>query len=326
MRSSFVVFLVGVLGGTAWLVLQKFSILGLQDVHLAPRQSASTTLDPLVAASVPANASRDTIRIASFNIQVFGRAKLEKPHVMEVLTRIVQQFDLVAIQEVRAREDDILPRFVEMLNAGGRHFDFVIGPRLGRSRSTEQYAYVFDQQTIEVDRHQLYTINDPGDALHREPLVGWFRARGAPADQAFTFSLVNIHIDPDEVEREVSVLDDVFYAVRNDGRQEDDVIILGDFNADDRHLGELNGVPHIFAVISNMATNTAGTRQYDNLVFDRQATSEFTGRAGVFDFLRTYGFTIEAAREVSDHLPVWAEFSVVEGGRLGRVARSGGER
>jgi endonuclease/exonuclease/phosphatase family metal-dependent hydrolase len=323
MRRSFFVFLIGVVAGTAWLVLQRSGVKFLRTGPAGRPESSAQT--PFVPISIPADGTRNTIRIASFNIQVFGKAKIDQPFVIDSLVRIIQQFDIVAIQEVRSRDDDILPRFVESLNAAERHYDFVIGPRLGRTNSKEQYAFIFDQKTVEVDRYQLYTINDPQDFLHREPFVGWFRARGPPPDQAFTFSLVNIHTDPDEVQDEVNVLDDVFHAVRNDGRREDDVIIVGDFNADDRSLGELGRVANFFAAISNVATNTAGTRQFDNIIFDHQATSEYTGRAGVFDFLRAYGLTIETARMVSDHLPVWAEFSVLEGGGLGRVATRGQE-
>ena len=43
---------------------------------------------------------------------------------------------------------------------------------------------MFDTASIEVDRSALYTVADPDDLLHREPLVGWFRVRGPPADQA----------------------------------------------------------------------------------------------------------------------------------------------
>jgi endonuclease/exonuclease/phosphatase family metal-dependent hydrolase len=313
MRKSFIVFLVGVVGGTLGLLLQNFEIRGLQNLQFESRSAPpSAEHDAHVPISTPAATNRNTIRVASFNIQVFGRTKIGKPTVMDVLTRIVRQFDVVAIQEIRSRDDDILPRFVDMLNGGERHFDFVIGPRLGRTDSTEQYAFIFDTQTLEVDRNQLYTLNDPDDVLHREPFVAWFRARGAPVDMAFTFSLVNIHTDPDEVEREIDALDDVIHAVRNDGRQEDDVILLGDFNADDRHFGQLGRVANILS---------AGTHQYDNIVFDRLATGEFTGRAGVFDFLRTFDLSLDAAQDVSDHLPVWAEFSVLEGGQYGRVAR-----
>jgi deoxyribonuclease-1-like protein len=131
---------------------------------------------------------------------------------------------------------------------------------------------------------------------------------------------VNIHTDPDEVPQELGVLDDVFMAVRNDGRNEDDIILLGDLNADDRHLGELGQISGIMAVIAGMPTNTRGTAQYDNILFTEQATREFTGRGGVFDFMREYNLSMEQAVQVSDHLPVWAEFSIYEGGQTGRFA------
>lgn len=319
-RKSFLVFLAGVLGGTIWLFFQNFKLHGLDAVQIQPKDSQQQSAS-LFPTSTPANTTRDTIRIASFNIQIFGKDKISKPNVMDVIVRIVQQFDVVAIQEVRARDDDILPHFVDLLNVTGRKYDFVIGPRLGNSNSKEQYAFVFDRETIEVDRSQLYTINDPQNVLHREPFVGWFRTRSVPSDQAFTFSLIDIHTDPDDVKEEINWLDDVFRAVQSDGRNEDDAILLGDFNASERQFGELGRLPNIRAVIpANVATNTLGTESYDNIVFDSLATPEFTGRAGVFDFIHEgFNLTREAALAVSDHMPVWAEFSAYEGG-TGRLA------
>jgi exonuclease III len=156
--------------------------------------------------------------------------------------------------------------------------------------------------------------------LHREPLVGWFRVRGPPPEQAFTFSLVNIHTDPDETRTELDALAAVFRAVRDDGRGEDDVIILGDLNVDDHHLGLLGQLPQVHWAISGVATNTRGDKLYDNLVFSRAATSEYTGRWGVFDMIRQFNLTVDEALEVSDHMPVWAEFNLHEGGQGGRVA------
>ena len=74
------------------------------------------------------------------------------------------------------------------------------------------------------------------------------------------------------------------------------------------------------SVISSQATNTRGTHEYDNILFDIKNTVEFTGRGGVFDFMREYNLSLEDALLVSDHLPVWAEFSVFEGGRPPEVA------
>lgn len=264
--------------------------------------------------------TNETIRIAAFNLHQFDEKRLSNPQAVDLIVRIVRQFDVVAIQEITARSPELLPEFCDLLNAQGAKFDYVIGPRLGRSNNKQQYAFVFNRASVEVDRNQLYTVRDDDDLLHREPLVGWFRVRGPNPREAFTFSLVNVHVDSDEAAREASVLDDVFYAVRNDGLEEDDVIMLGDFNADDRRFGELGKVPNLLAVIASLATNTRGDAQLDNILFDQQATAEFTGRGGTFDFLREFNLSLEQALEVSDHLPVWAEFSVFEGGTPGRFA------
>lgn len=269
--------------------------------------------------SAPAR-NGETIRIASFNIQVFGTAKMKKTEVVQILAEVIRRFDIVAIQEIRSVDNNVLPQFLEYINATGRRYDFAIGPRLGRTSSKEQYAYIFDTDRIEMDRHAMYTVDDPDDLLHREPLVGSFRVRGPKPSEAFTFTLVNIHTDPDEVRQEMNVLDDVFRAVLNDGRGEDDIIMLGDFNTHDQALGELGQISSLMCALSQVPTNTRGTKMYDNIIFDRYATREFEGRSGVLDLQAEFNLTLEQALEVSDHLPIWAEFSIYEGGRVAPLA------
>lgn len=254
------------------------------------------------------------IRVGTFNIQVFGEKKLEDAEAMRVIVAVARQFDVLAIQEVRAKSQDVLPRFLEMINATGAKYDYAISTRLGRTSSKEQYAYLFDTNTIEMDRTMSYVVGDPDDLLHREPFVGAFRVKGVPPEQAFTFTLVDIHTDPDEVESEMNALDDVYRAVRRDSRQEDDVIILGDLNADDRHFGELGLISDLDCVVRNTPTNTRGTQQYDNIIFSRTATTEYLGRGGVMDLVSEFHLTLDQALVISDHLPVWAEFSPYEGG------------
>jgi len=59
----------------------------------------------------------NTIKIASFNIQVFGTSKLAKPEVMVVLTKVVRRFDIVAVQEIRSKDETVVPRFLQEINA-----------------------------------------------------------------------------------------------------------------------------------------------------------------------------------------------------------------
>lgn len=326
-----------VLLGLGWVFASNFKIEGLtkKDAPTAGDTSQTTwdgtfptaappgTLPPATPPPTVAHDGKQTIRVASFNIQVFGESKASKPHVMRVLADVVRQFDVVAIQEIRTKRGEYLMRdFVAQINARyKRHFQYVIGPRLGRTSSKEQYAYVFDAASVEADLAGAYSISDPADALHREPLVVQFRVRGPPREQAFTFTLVNIHTDPDEAAEEVDVMADVYRVVRQASRGEDDVIILGDFNASDRQLGRLGQIPDIYPVIQGKATNTRQNKTYDNLVLHRPSTVEFTGRAGVLDIMRAYNLSTDQALDVSDHLPVWAEFGLYESaGPNGRVA------
>lgn len=267
----------------------------------------------------------DTISIASFNIQVFGTSKLGKPHVMDVLAQIVRRFDIVAVQEIRAADQSVVPDFVRLINTDGSRYDFVIGERLGRTSSKEQYAYIYDADRIEVRPRSVYTAYDRGDRLHREPLVASFRVRDSSTPRPFTFTLINIHTDPDEVASELDALDDVFAAVQRDPNSgEDDVILLGDLNTDEYHLGQLGDIPGVFCAISGVTTNTRGTKMYDNIVFDGRATVEYTGRAGVLDLRSEYGLTLEEALEVSDHLPVWAAFRKQENATAPLASRPAG--
>ncbi|MGE0537663.1 MAG: endonuclease/exonuclease/phosphatase family protein [Pirellulales bacterium] len=294
-------------------------------INVASLQKLGTLATNVATSSRPSEGSiaalsGDTIRIASFNIQVFGTSKFNKPEVVDILAQVVRFFDVVAIQEVRSADETLIPRFVELVNSTGRHYEYVIGPRLGRTSSKEQYTYLFDSQRIEVDRRTVYTVSDPADRLHREPLVAEFRVRGVPTNEAFTFKLMNIHTDPDEVPAELEALADALQAVRRDGSGEDDVIVLGDLNADDDHYGALRGIYDLTWALSRVPTNTRQNQMYDNLLFDRHATVEYLGRSGVLNLSNEFGLTIEQALAVSDHLPVWGEFSAYEGGGDHRLA------
>jgi len=295
----------------------------IQDLHeqiSTPDQPADAPIEQ-PGWTPPADRYSNSITIASFNIQVFGQSKLRKTEVMELLAQVVRRFDVVAIQEVRSKKEDVLPTLVEQVNAPGYRYNFVIGERLGRTSSKEQYAFVYDASRIEIVPGSVYTVPDPRDELHREPLVASFRTNHSSPNAGFTFTLATIHTDPDEVEVELDSLDDVVAYVRGQHPQEDDVILLGDFNADANHLGQLGRLPNVaWAIPPSVKTNTRLTKSYDNIVFDRSATVEYMGRGGTLNLMTEYGLTLEEAIKISDHLPVWAEFSAIENGAVPRVA------
>lgn len=279
-----------------------------------PGQLVSARLPNGQTASIPQR-TQQTILIASFNIQAFGESKVGNRPLIERIAAILQLFDVVAIQEVRAQDQTVIPQLLKYVNAQGARYDYILGPRLGRTVSKEQYCYIYDTNRLISSPKASYTVEDGADLLHREPLVARFVTRVPQGYPPFTFSLMNIHTDPDEVKLEMPVMHTVLRGVREyewATANEDDVLMMGDLNCEPAKFGPLAQVPGIFWIIQNQFTNTRKTKLYDNIIFDRSLTSEFTGRAGVLDFAEMFGISMDEALKLSDHMPIWGEFTIWE--------------
>jgi hypothetical protein len=298
-------------------------------MKIASRDSAEATTaavpDPPANNGTPPQTNRPTFRIATYNLAGLDEGKLSNAKINDVLSQVFRRFDLIAVEGMRGKNQGVPVRLIEQLNAtSGRQFEFVTDPSQQRDGIEHFSGFFFDKALLEVDRTTVRFVEDPQRRFRHKPLAGLFRTRVSPSP--YTFYLVAVDTDPDNPDTELDLLADVFRAVREvkfpDGTSEDDVIMLGDFEADDHHLRRLSRVPGIAAAISDIyPTTTRGTKMADNILFDRRATSEFTGRAEVFDMMREFEMTVQAAAEVSEHLPVWAEFSVFEGGPRGFIPR-----
>lgn len=258
------------------------------------------------------------IRVGSWALAGFGRDKLAKPQVMDLFSRLVRQFDVIAVQQITSPERDLLPRMVEHINRTGRRYDFLLGPIVGPDGSGpqplgEQYAFFFDTERVETDRGQLYTVSDPENHVTYDPLVAWFRVRGVPADEAWTFSLANFRVDTSRSAQEVPLLGQLMAAVAADGRGEDDLLLGGLLQADDRQIAAQLGREQSEAVVQATPTDIFARYQLSNLILPKRTTTEYMRRGGVIDFLRLYNLSSAEAEELSPHLPIYGEFTVTEG-------------
>ncbi len=292
-----------------------------------------------------------TIRIASFNIQNFGTKKATKPHVMDAIARVVRSFDVIAIQEIATQDNTYIQTFLrQYVNTNGVYYDARVSERLGRTNNTERYAFLFNTATIEVHPTLCSVFPDPQDRLHREPYVALFQTRVAAPHRPFTFTLINTHTDPDDIPLELNELYHVYRQVQQtqiEGNSEDDVILLGDLNTrvpasspyfrnpsarplTPKDLGLLPKVPGIWPLIRHEATTPKSGRLHDNILIPGYTTVEFTGRYGVMDLRTELGYTHNGrprslsekeVLQISDHLPVWGEFSAIEGGTYRSAGR-----
>lgn len=272
------------------------------------------------------------LKLACWALDGLGPTKLSRDVARENMVRVIRQFDVVALQQISAVQSGVVPRLVEALNEGqapapgkaapgkaapGKgqaHYDFVLGPPTGPSDRQEQFAFLFNTSRLVVDRAQTYVVADPQDQLTYDPLVAWFRAAEPATSVAWTFSLVNVRIDLAKAASEVAILPTLYASIRQDGRGEDDVILAGLFQADDDYLLPTLAIPTMTTAVSSTQTDIYSRHQTSNLLFDRRSTREYVGGGGVLDFLRAHNLNLAEAEAVTTQLPVYGEFSPLEGG------------
>lgn len=240
----------------------------------------------------------DTVRIATWNLRQFSDRNLDRAARIASIIRD-GRFDVVALQELRGGERG-LELLVRELGAPWKASAIsppaANGERLG-------YVYREDRVSETAAPHPLF---DPGSPFAREPYIGYFRAG------EFDFIMVNLHLtytDTDRRRREASQLG--YHAQKLLAGAEKDVIFLGDFN-EHWTSGNLHYIEeHGFRRIIFEGTNLSGRQTYDNILYHPAWTTEFTGIRGVIRFDETLYDNDDrrASLEVSDHRPVYADFS-----------------
>jgi endonuclease/exonuclease/phosphatase family metal-dependent hydrolase len=254
----------------------------------------------------------ETAKIAAFNIQVFGEAKSQKGDVMTVLAKIVREFDVVLIQEIRDASGQTIPNFVERINQiEGPNYSFIISERLGRSTSKEAYAYVYNTEMVALIQGSDYVYSDVNDVFEREPYIASFKIGN------FDFVLVGIHTKPDDAYNEIGNLTLVVSSIQTAKPNEKDIIVMGDFNADGTYFDEddasnlFKASEYKWLMRNDMDTMVKTNYTYDRIVvLDATFNHEYNANtAQVFYFDQVYGLNNQTfVSEVSDHYPVFAQY------------------
>jgi endonuclease/exonuclease/phosphatase family metal-dependent hydrolase len=249
---------------------------------------------------------KETIKVYSFNIRMFGVSKMSKPEAADVLVKIISQADLVAVQEVRSAGLNPVTQFMNMLPPV---YSYIIGPREGRSRSKEQYWVIYNTAKLMVVDAQTWP--DDEDKFERNPLGIYFRTK-----DKLDFILVNNHLRPAAAAEEIAALPEAVSYFR-ELWNEQDVFIVGDFNADGGYYDETL-LESVFSrdeytiIITNDCDTTLAENEntYDRFIITSSAREDYTGKFGVIRFDDVYDFSAYSItpEEVSDHYPVWAEF------------------
>ncbi len=252
------------------------------------------------------------IKLLTWNIQDLGRTK----DVQEIsqIAKIIKNYDIIAIQEVVAKDPkgaQAVANIVDNLNRMGSKWDYRISnpTKSSSPQASERYAFIWKTSAIKmIGRPYLDNILE--DKCEREPFIGKFRS----AKRSKPFYLVNFHSIPHNKNPETEILHFKNYQER---LKTDLVFICGDFNLNEKHniwedlyqKGFSPAVKNTKTTLKKSCKNgNYFNHSIDNIYFDTDVISK--ERANKVDFVNTCN-NLETARSISDHLPVFLEFSIL---------------
>lgn len=258
------------------------------------------------------------MKVASFNVRRLGLTKISDENVLRYLIKIVSRYSIIVILEVVDKSGKAMEKFLTELNstrANKKHpYAMEMSSSLGRSHYKEQFVCLYRQDEVQlVDTYQ-YEDNQVGDedAFSREPFILRF---SSPHTVLKDLVLIPVHTKPDDSEKELDELYDVFQVVKKKWKT-DNIMILGDFNADGAYVSKrkmkrirIRSDEHFHWLIGDEVDTTATTTNdntYDRIVVYQtdmlQAVVPHSAKA--FNFQEAYNLSEEMALSISDHYPV----------------------
>ena len=252
------------------------------------------------------------LSVAAWNIRILSDNSRNDSELHKIAQTLID-YDLIAISELR--DEVVLKRTQQILSQMGEMYQYQLSPAVGRGVK-ERYAFLYKRDLVSVVKQgELYPdAADGKDDFARDPYWATFRAG------EFDFSVIVVHVIwGDRVagrQAEVRALADVYRYVQEANGDEEDVLLVGDFN---RNPNDTEAYSRIMAIPSMtrlfelpQKSHIRDSSLYDNIFFQSDYVTEYLGTSGIDKFDETdFGNDDQAANHaVSDHRPVWAVFSI----------------
>lgn len=292
---------------------------------------------------IPTKALDRNLLIGTWNIREFGgltekwtAGEGDRPkrdlHALRLIAEIVSRFDVVAIQEVTGN----LKALRHLLKALGPDWGLIMTDvNRGAAGNEERLAFVFDTRRVKPSGLACELVLPPewlaeaGEgALQRQfvrtPYAVSFIAAGR------TFILVTLHViwgesASDRTGELRAIARWLAEWAERTTEWEQNFIALGDFNIDRKGDANyqaftstgLSAPAELDEVARTVFADPSAGNFYDQIAwFEGELAFPYTGRAGGFDFKDvTFAELSEQQKSwrMSDHFPLWAEFSLREG-------------
>lgn len=250
------------------------------------------------------------LKIISWNIRDLGGSK-SKETLLEI-SEIINKGDVAAIQEVVAKDPkgaQAVAKIADELNRMGAKWDYSISPptRSPSAYSSERYAYLWRTSKVKL-LQKAYLDSDLEKVCVREPYIANFIDK----KRNVKFSLVNFHSKKHDESPEEEIK---YFINYHDDLKTSNLIILGDFNLDEKHFvwkvfykkGFVSGLKETPTTLKRKCSENKYTyHSIDNFYIK---TNDFVlSNSGVIDFVQTCD-NLDKNRKISDHLPIFISLS-----------------
>ena len=247
------------------------------------------------------------VSLLSWNLENFGKSKSNQT--INYIANTIKDFDIIAIQEVVAGNGgaQAIARLVDELNRTGAKWDYTISdPTSSSAYKTERYAFIWKTSKIKkIGKAWLekkYHLE-----IDREPYYCTFQSGNKQ------FTVANFHAITKNRQPETEIKYFKFLPAEYPSLN---LIFAGDFNCPQSHT--------VFIPLKNMGYKSIVVNQKTSLKKEckngKCLASEFDNmyynsskfkliNSGVIPFYKDFN-SLQEARVISDHIPIWFEFSL----------------
>jgi exonuclease III len=268
--------------------------------------------------AIPKRTLDENILIGTWNIQNLNNRKTSRA--LQYIADICERFDIIAIQEIKT---DLrgLAKLQKLLPG---NYKFMVTDPTG---NYERFAFFYDKRTViptglvcEIG-FTVPASTHSGYQLHRMPYCASFKAG------RFDFVIVNVHIycgsvaeeknwREEEIKKLVEFIDKRSKTERNKVFDRD-FFVVGDFNIEelgDRFFDALVSKGFRMPLhMDTLFTNFNRDATYDKIAWVDRSSFIFENRCNVVPFSNVLYQDADpkgGKKEISDHLPLWAEFRI----------------
>ncbi|CAM4107558.1 endonuclease/exonuclease/phosphatase family protein [Flavobacterium antarcticum] len=245
------------------------------------------------------------IKLVSWNVENLGQSKSEQE--IKFIAQTLKNYDVVALQEVVAGYGGIqaVAKLADELNRTGSKWDYEISePTSSSAYKTERYAFLWKTAAVKkigtAWLEQTYALE-----IDREPFYSTFEYKNK------SFTVVNFHAITKKRQPETEIKYFKFLpALYSDLN----LIFVGDFNCPQSNsvFNPLKKIGYVPLLIDQKTTLKKQVKhgeylasEFDNMFYAPKVTKI---NGGVLRFYEHF-CSLAEARKVSDHIPIWMEFS-----------------